>query len=224
MIITIDGPAASGKSTIARMVAEHLSFYYLNSGLLYRAVTYILIHNHQYTHQALQSVSQKDIDECTDIKRIFYSYCPQEGSTVLYDNKDITRFLKDPQIDQCVSIISPQKLVREALSHLQRAIADNHDVVVEGRDVGSVVFPDADYKFFLTASLEVRAERWRKYQAKKGNLYSLEEVKELIEHRDSSDKTREISPLMVPAQAITIDNSLLTLEGTMLEILKHVKN
>lgn len=224
MIITIDGPAASGKSTIARMAAEHLNFYYLNSGLLYRAVTYILIHHHKYTQQTLQSVTQKDVDECTDIKRIFYAYTPQEGSTVLYDNKDITGFLKDPQIDQSVSIISPQKLVREALSQLQRAIADNHDVVVEGRDVGSVVFPDADYKFFLTASLEVRAERWRNYQAKKGNLYSLEEVKELIEHRDLSDKTREISPLVVPAQAITIDNSDLTLEETMLEILKHIKN
>ncbi len=224
MIITIDGPAASGKSTIARMAAEHLNFYYLNSGLLYRAVTYILIHNHKYTQHQLREVVQKDIDECTDIKRIFYAYNPQEGSTVMYDEQDITRFLKDPQIDQCVSIISPQKIVREALSDLQRAIAKSHDVVVEGRDVGSVVFPHADYKFFLTALLEVRAERWRKYQEKKGNSYSLDQVKELVAHRDSNDKSRKISPLMVPAQAITIDNSNLSLQETVQQILKHIKN
>ena len=96
MIITLDGPAASGKSTIARMTAEHLDFYYLNTGLLYRAVTYVLIKNYEYSQQDLKTVKKEDIDACTDITRIFYSYTPQEGSTVLYDNQDITRFLKDP--------------------------------------------------------------------------------------------------------------------------------
>lgn len=224
MIITLDGPAASGKSTIARMTAEHLDFYYLNTGLLYRAVTYVLIKNYEYSQQDLKTVKKEDIDACTDITRIFYSYTPQEGSTVLYDNQDITRFLKDPIIDKSVCIISPQKNVREALSRLQRAIAQAHDIVVEGRDVGSVVFPDADYKFFLTASLEVRAQRWRKFQEKKGNLYSLKEAQGLVEERDVKDRSRKHSPLVVPVQAIMIDNSNLTLEGSVEEILKHIRN
>ena len=224
MIITIDGPAASGKSTIARMTAEHLSFYYLNTGLLYRAVTYLLINKHEYSQQDLTTIKDGDVSEYTDIKRFVYSYTAQEGSVVIYDNQDITGFLKDPLIDSSVSLISPQKNVREALSHLQRESAQDHDVVVEGRDVGSVVFPHADYKFFLTASLEVRAQRWRKYQDEKGNYYSLDRVKELVEQRDLQDKTRKISPLVVPSKAITIDNSKLTLEESIQEILKHINN
>lgn len=224
MIITIDGPVASGKSTIARMTAEHLNFYYLNTGLLYRAVTYILLNLHGYSQKDLASVQAEDIKNCIDIKRFFYSYTAREGSTVVYDNNDITRFLKDPLIDKSVSIISPQKAVREALSNLQRSIAQDHDVVVEGRDVGSVVFPSADYKFFLTASLEVRAQRWQRYQQKKGNDYPLKQVKELVQQRDLSDKNRKISPLRVPDQAIIVDNSNLTLQETVQEILKYIKN
>lgn len=224
MIITIDGPAASGKSSMARMTAESLNFYYLNTGLLYRAFTYILLNHHNYNQKKLASVKAEDIAQCADIKRIFYSYTPQEGSKVVYDNNDITPFLKYPLIDQSVSVISPQKLVRQALSNLQRAIAKDHDVVVEGRDVGSVVFPKADYKFFLTASLEVRAQRWQQYQEKQGNFYSLDQVKELVEHRDLNDKNRKISPLVVPAQAIIVDNSNLTLQETVQEILKYIKN
>lgn len=224
MIITIDGPVASGKSTIARMTAEHLGFYYLNTGLLYRAVTYILLNLHDYSQKDLTDVKEEDIKECIDINRFFYSYTAQEGSTIVYDNNDITRFLKDPIIDKSVSIISPQKAVREALSNLQRSIAQDHDVAVEGRDVGSVVFPHADYKFFLTASLEVRAKRWQQYQEKKGNNYSLDQVKELVEQRDLNDKSRKISPLKVPDQAIIIDNSDLTLKETVQEILKYIKN
>lgn len=224
MIITIDGPAASGKSTVARMIAEQLDFYYLNTGLLYRAVTYILIKKHSYTQETLKAVQAEDIAQCVDMNRFFYSYTPQEGSTVLYDTVDITRFLKDPLIDQNVSLISPQPLVREALSHLQRAIAKDHDVIVEGRDVGSVVFPHADYKFFLTASLEVRAQRWRRYQEKKGNIYSLQEAQERVEERDHQDQTRAHSPLVVPANAIIVDSSDITLQESVQEILKHIKN
>lgn len=224
MIITIDGPVASGKSTIARMSAEHLDFYYLNTGLLYRAITYILLNLHDYTQKDLAAVKAEDISKCIDINRFFYSYTAREGSTIVYDNNDITGFLKDPLIDKSVSIISPQKAVREMLSNLQRSIAKDHDVVIEGRDVGSVVFPNADYKFFLTASLEVRAKRWQSYQVKKGNSYSLDQVKELVEQRDLNDKTRKISPLKIPEQAIIVDNSSLSLQETVQEILKYIKN
>ncbi|MFT6765245.1 MAG: cytidylate kinase [Alteromonas naphthalenivorans] len=224
MIITIDGPAASGKSTISRMTAENLTFYYLNTGLLYRAVTYLLMHQYDYTKQTLTSVQNDDLVACTDATRFFYLYSSSNGPSIVYDNKDITDFLKDPVIDQYVSLISPQASVREALSNLQRAIAHTHDVVVEGRDVGSVVFPDADYKFYLTASLKVRAIRWQAYQEKKGNTYSLEQSMDRVEQRDLQDKNRAHSPLVVPDKAITIDNSNLTLKESVQAILKHIKN
>lgn len=224
MIITIDGPAASGKSTIARMTAESLHFYYLNSGLLYRAVTYLLMNTQGYTKKQLSAVISEDLEQCTDINRFVYSYDAVQGSVILYDEKDITSFLKDPIIDQCVSIISPQMIVRESLSELQRSIAGSHDTVVEGRDVGSVVFPDADYKFYLTASLAIRGKRWQAYQEKKGKNYSLDQALERVESRDAQDKGRELSPLIVPANAITIDNSTLTLQETVQEILKQIKN
>jgi cytidylate kinase len=223
MIITIDGPAASGKSTIARMTAEKLTFYYLNTGLLYRAVTYLLMNQYGYTQQDLTAVKNDDLVACTDATRFVYSYSPIDGPSVVYNNKNITCFLKDPVIDQCVSLISPQASVREALSHLQRAIAHDHDVVVEGRDVGSVVFPDADYKLYLTASLDVRGTRWKNYQETKGNNYSLEEAKDRIGQRDLQDKSRSHSPLIIPDQAIIIDNSQLSLEESVQEILKHIK-
>jgi cytidylate kinase len=224
MIITIDGPAASGKSTIARMTAESLHFYYLNSGLLYRSVAYLLMQTQEYTQKQLAAVLVEDLEQCTDTQRFFYSYDSIHGPVILYDEKDITPFLKDALMDQCVAIISPQKIVREALSELQRSIAKSHDSVVEGRDVGSVVFPDADYKFYLTASLDVRSKRWQAYQEKKGTLYSLKEAAERVESRDSKDRGRELSPLVVPANALTIDNSTLTLEETVQEILRHIKN
>ncbi len=224
MIVTIDGPAASGKSTVARMVAEALHFYYLNTGLLYRAVTYILLTTYQYSQKDLSAVSAQVLQDCIDPQRLLYSYDPLNGSTVMYDGVDITSFLKDPMIDQSVSVISPQKIVRENLSELQRAIAKKHDVIVEGRDVGSVVFPHADYKFYLTASLEVRAQRWKTYQESKGKLLSLKQALELIADRDARDKGREISPLVVPQNATVIDNSELTLDQTLQVFLAYIRN
>src|SRR3989338_8419650 len=101
MIITIDGPAASGKSTVARMLAESFNFYYLNTGMLYRAVTYLLMYEQGYIEEKLTAVDKQDLAKCTDEGRFFYSYCPEKGATILYDHQMITPFLKDPLIDKC---------------------------------------------------------------------------------------------------------------------------
>lgn len=224
MIVTIDGPSASGKSTVARMVAESLHFYYLNTGLLYRAVTYILLTTYQYSQKDLSDIKTQALQDCIDPQRLLYAYDPLNGSVVMYDGVDITAFLKDPLIDQAVCVISPQKLVREKLSELQRTIAQKHDVIVEGRDVGSVVFPHADYKFYLTASLEVRAQRWRSYQEGKGKSLTLRQALESLADRDARDKGREISPLVIPHNAIVIDNSELTLDQTLQVFLAYIRN
>lgn len=224
MIITLDGPAASGKSTVARLVAHSLGFYHLNSGLLYRAVTYILLDVFKYDQKKLKAVVEGDLKMCVDQDKLVYEYDQQEGPRVFYNGKIITPFLKTPEIDRAVSLISPQKHVRETLSMLQRALAKQHDIVVEGRDVGSVVFPDAQYKFYLTASLKVRAGRWQLYQSKKGISCSFENAQETLNLRDTRDKDRSISPLVIPTGAIVIDNTDLSLDETVAEVLKFIKN
>lgn len=224
MIITIDGPAASGKSTIARALAKKLHFYYLCSGLLYRSLSYLLLNVHRYTVQNLDAVTQKDIDYCFDQKRFSYQYDEINGEHIFYDGNDITPYLKDRLIDQVSSIISVNKTMRHAVTQLQHIIASTHDIVTDGRDVGSVVFPQAEYKFFITASVEIRAKRWQKDQEKYGNYFSLQEAIAAITDRDERDKGRLIAPLVVPAGAIVVDTSDLTVEQAIEKIINIVDN
>lgn len=220
MIIAIDGPTASGKSSVAKALAEQLNFYYLNTGMLYRAVTYLLVTYFDYTQITLSAVQSEHLMACTDKHNFQYGYNPVTGVSIAYQGSVITQYLKDANIDILVCIISPQPLVRDHLSALQRMIAQQHDVVVEGRDVGSVVFPHADRKFYLTASLEVRAQRWQKDQEKQGNVYSLEEAQERVHFRDSKDINRSHSPLVIAQDAIIIDNSWLSFEQTVETFMK----
>jgi cytidylate kinase len=223
MIITMDGPVASGKSTIARIIAHKLGYYYLNSGLLYRALSYVLITMRGYTVETLNELKQKDIDYCFDTARFSYRYDEQNNERIFFHNQDITSYLKDRMIDQVASIISVNAQVREAITHIQHRIADDHNIVTDGRDVGSVVFSHADYKFFVTASLEVRAQRWQKDQQEKyGNHLSLSEAIAIITDRDERDKTRVIAPLIVPVGAIVIDTSNMTIEQTIEKIIEII--
>ncbi len=123
--------------------------------------------------------------------------------------------MKDASIDILVCVISPQPLVRDHLSEVQRLIAHKNNSIIEGRDTGSVVFPEADYKFYLTAALPVRAARWQNDQAKLGNKYSLAECQECVQFRDTKDVTRSHSPLVIPQDAIIVDNSDLNFEQTV---------
>lgn len=222
MIITIDGPVASGKSTVSRILADKLGFYYLCSGLLYRAVAYLLVNRCGYTPATLTAIHIEDIKLCTDSTKLRYEYDMLSQERVFFDNDDITFYLKDKFIDHITSIVSVNKDVRSAVTSMQREIASHYDIVTDGRDVGSVVFPDAQVKFFVTASVAVRAERWRKDQERYDNYVSAQEAIQLITERDNRDKNRTIAPLIIPDNAIVIDTSLLNVEQTIMKMKESI--
>ena len=152
-------------------------------------------------------------------------YNEQNNEHIFFNHIDITSYLKDRIIDQLASIVSVNMHVRHAVTAMQHTIAADHNIVTDGRDVGSIVFPQADYKFFVTASMQVRAERWRKDQEEKyGNYFSLQEAITIITDRDERDRTRMIAPLIVPVGAIVIDTSDMTIEQTIERILAYVRN
>lgn len=232
MIITIDGPSASGKSSLARKLANELGIYYLNSGLLYRALAFILINKFNYSDAKLKNINIVDIDLIlSELKYYFNVSVEAQGAksdgkteSIKYQEVDITPFLKTPHIDQIASILSENKLLRLSLLDYQRNFSKENDLVTDGRDCGSVVFPDADVKIFLTASIQVRALRWQKEMKLKGLQYSLQECEQLISERDKRDQEREIAPLIIPKDAIVLDNSDLNQEETFnkaLEIIQH---
>ncbi|OGB83025.1 cytidylate kinase [candidate division TM6 bacterium RIFCSPHIGHO2_12_FULL_32_22] len=220
MIITIDGPSASGKSSLAKLIAQKLGLIHLNSGLLFRAVAYILITYFGYSEETLIYVTKKDID------KIFshdFEYVSDNGKgRIIYDNRDLTPFLKSKQIDQGASLVSTVPYVRETLLQFQRDFAKTNFLVADGRDLGSVVFPNANFKIYLTASSEVRAERWRQAQLEKGKKYTQEQALEEITVRDNRDQARSIAPLVIPKDAIVIDNSNMSLEETAAHIMQQL--
>ncbi|MCK4265585.1 (d)CMP kinase [Candidatus Babeliales bacterium] len=219
MIITIDGPAASGKSTVARVLASKLNSYYLETGLLYRAVAYILIEKNNKAFEDFKTLSEEDLNFISDIS---YKYI-NGSARIFFHKEDITDLLHSSVSSKGASIVSAVKNVRRALLELQRDISKHYDIVADGRDCGSVVFPDADYKFFLTASLEVRAKRAFSDSKRKNKDFSLEDIKKSLAARDKRDKEREISPLIIPKDAVVVDNSELDADETIEEFLKHIK-
>jgi len=220
MIITIDGPAASGKSTLGRMLAKKLDYYYLYSGLLFRALAYLLINKGGYREDDLYNAHADDVTKYLDPERFLYRYNDQFQESVFFDGVDITPHLKNHFIDKMASILGTSNPVRDFLANLQRHIARKHsDIVVDGRDEGSIVFPAANVKFFLTASLEMRAERWRHEQKKIGNDFSQEKAIEIIRERDKRDEDRKANPLIIPDDAIIVDNSYLNPEDALKKML-----
>ena len=219
MIITIDGPSASGKSTVARLVAQKLDIFYLSSGMLFRALAYALAHYYGYTAETIPSVTQEDLDQLRRKYTISYYYDSHGVMKLSINTVDITSLLKSPEIDRLASCIAVNPLVRDDLTRLQRTIAHKHSVVVEGRDTGSVIFPHADFKFFITASLPVRALRFQADQQKKGNSISLHQAIAELKARDERDSNRELAPLVIPHGAQVIDNSNLTVEQVVEKLL-----
>ncbi len=216
MIITIDGPAASGKSTIARALAHKLGYYYLNSGLLYRAVAYLLTQVYGYTKKKLEEqIPEHELLRMIEATPLVYTYDQEEQEKVWLADANVTPFLKDSSIDSLASLVSCQKTVRVFLHHIQISLALHYDLVADGRDCGSTVFPYADHKFYLTASLPVRAIRWQADQAKRGHPYTLDESLLALNERDKRDLSREHAPLQVPKNALVIDSSKLSIEQAL---------
>jgi len=222
MIITIDGPVASGKSSVAKKIASVLNIYYLNTGLLYRAVAYLLAQRNAADGLDLSKISieEQDLDF---VESIEYAY--SDGKTqILFDGQDITANLILASVDRAASVVSSNKNVRAALLGLQRKIAVEHDLIADGRDCGSVIFPNADFKFFLTASLDARASRVLSDVARKVDAsIDIELIKKQIEERDKRDMEREVAPLVVPTGAIIIDSTELDFDGVIQKFLDVVK-
>lgn len=209
MVITIDGPTGSGKSTIAVQLAQKLGYYYLNTGFLYRGISYLLLTKYGYTLDKLAHPAHDDIEEILDPSRFHYTYDAGVAG-VLYDGVSLTPYLKNKENDQASSIVSGNSMVREALLDYQRNFAKQYNVVTEGRDTGSVVFPHAEVKVFLTAQEQVRAERWQHMQQARGKAYSLDQALQEITQRDLRDSSRDIAPLSVPAGATVLDSTHLS--------------
>lgn len=213
-IITIDGPAGSGKSTTAKKVADVLSFTYLDTGALYRAIAYFAIENGYANNFDLLIQHLNDIN-------IDISY--QQGvTTVILNGKDISSKIRTLEVSSLVSPISAIPEVRDFLLSKQRAIAEYSNVILDGRDTGTVVFPNADLKIFLVADLKKRAERRLKELQELGQTVTLDEVMENLRKRDEADSSRTIAPLKKAEDAIEIDTSNLTIEQQVEKVLELV--
>lgn len=221
MIITIDGPVASGKSSIAKELGKRLGLFYLNTGLLYRAVAYILVHELRKSVK-LDVPFEVAPEELSFIKDIRYEFIENEPH-LFFKDEDISAFLSDASYGQIASIVSSSKSVRESLLNVQRNIGEKYNIVADGRDCGSVVFPKADYKFFLTANVDSRVRRVLSDPSRKVEDKDYACVKQEVETRDKRDEERAVSPLIVPNDAIFIDNSSLDFEQTIQTFLRYIK-
>lgn len=214
MIISIDGPAGSGKSTIADVLAEKLGFIHFNSGSLYRAITAYALKNNI------------DIDETTAdylSKLKLETKFENNVQHTHVEGEDYTPYLRDFKVSKFSARIGTLAPVRATVDACQREFASTHNVVIEGRDIGSFVFPNAEYKFYLDCDVKERAKRRFKEEQLKGTNVTLEAVEAQLKERDKSDLERKVAPLVVPKGAIRIDSSKLTIDEVANEMLSHIK-
>ena len=214
-IIAIDGPAASGKSTLAKYLADKLGYLYVDTGAMYRAITYyVLEHKIENDENAVIEAA----------KNINLTLQYGNGRTSVFINgNDVTEFIRSPEVNAKVSDISKIKEVRTEMVKLQQKFGENNNLVVEGRDTTTVVFPHADLKIFLTAEAKERALRRYLEFKEKGIETSIEEVEKSINNRDTIDSGREISPLKKAEDAVEIDSTNLTVEQEIERIVNRVE-
>lgn len=214
--IAIDGPAGAGKSTIARKVAKELSFIYVDTGAMYRAMAYYLLKNH------VSGENHKEIEEKCQGAEI--SICYENGEQqVLLGEENVTSYLRTEEVGKMASVSSANGKVREKLLSLQRNLAAQNDVVMDGRDIGTTILPGADVKIYLTASADTRAQRRYQELIQKGETCDLEEIKRDIIARDERDMNREVSPLKQAEDAVLVDSSKMGIEEVTEEIIRIYK-
>ena len=214
MVIAIDGPAGSGKSTTAKFAAEKLGFIHINTGAMYRGI-------------ALKCIQENvNIDNPSQLNHLLantqFKFAKESGSTLVMDGVDISAEITSVQVTDFVSYVSTISAVREKLVQYQRDMAEGIDVVLEGRDIGTVVFPNAEYKFFLVADIHERAKRRKKEMDAKGEVVSLEELTSEMEERDRKDSTRKHSPLKKAEDAVEIDTTGISIEEQVNRIVEIV--
>ena len=216
--IAIDGPAGAGKSTIARRLAKDLGFYYVDTGAIYRTVAYFL---------DLWGVSPKDIDgveRYIDELTLNIAYDEEGLQHMIMNGMDVTNDIRTPEISQKASLVAAHGVVREMLLDMQRDLAKEYNVVMDGRDIGTVVLPKATVKIFLTASPEVRAQRRTDELTAKGQKANYKQILEQIKQRDYQDTHREIAPLKMARDSIKLDTSELDIEGVLAAMKKIISD
>ena len=212
-VLTIDGPAGAGKSSVAKRLAQRLGIHYLDTGAIYRAIALIL------AEAEIQPEESEFLTEALADIRIEL----RDGGVVLVNDFDVSREIRTPRVDGLASTYSALPSVRRALLGLQQAQEKYGSLVVEGRDEGSVVFPKAPLKFFLTASPEARARRRCLERERKGEAVNYEEVLAAIRERDIADSSRELAPLIQPEGAIRVDTSDMTEDEVVEFLLSRVQ-
>ena len=210
--VAIDGPAGAGKSTIAKALAKELGFHYVDTGAIYRTLGYYF---------DLIGIGPKDIDGITKYidECVIEIEWDEDGSQHMFLNEtDVSEDIRTPEISRIASTVSAHGLVRATLLDMQRDVAKTHNVIMDGRDIGSVVLPKADVKFFLTASPEVRAQRRFEELQAKGSKDTYAKVLKEVNDRDHADMTREVAPLKQTKSHILVDTSNMTIE----EVIAHM--
>lgn len=205
MKIAIDGPAGSGKSSLAKEIAKRLGVLYIDTGAMYRAITLKLLNEDESNYEKILKNTEINFD----------------GDKIFLDGKDVSKEIRENEISNKTSEMSKKKIIRDYLVKMQREIANDRDVVMEGRDIGSVVLKDAEYKFFLTADVETRA--MRRFKQLEDNKASFDEILQDLKKRDYNDSHRENSPLIKTDDAILIDSTDLNAEETIEKIISYIK-
>lgn len=217
-IVTIDGPSGAGKSTISRGLAAKLHFTYLDTGAMYRAVGLAL------TRQGIDLADTPSLAQC--LAGIELTLIPNgdDDVRVLLNGEDVSLDIRTPEMGMAASLVSANPLVREKLTALQRRLGEKGGIVAEGRDMGTVVFPQAPYKFFLDASAEVRARRRQKQLAEKGQVVDYQEILDQISKRDHDDSRRALAPLKPASDAVVVDSSGMNPQAVIAFMLAAIAN
>jgi cytidylate kinase len=215
--IAIDGPAGAGKSTMAKTLAKELGFYYVDTGAIYRTVAYFM---------DLLGVSPKDVDgveRYIDELTIEIEYDEEGTQHMIMNGMDVSGDIRTQDISQKASLVSAHAVVRDVMLDMQRNVAKKNNVIMDGRDIGTVVLPRANVKIFLTASVEVRAKRRYDELVAKGTKADLNKIQEEIRQRDHQDITRPIAPLKQARDAILVDTSNMTINEVVTALLRIIK-
>ena len=216
MKIAIDGPAGAGKSSIAKLVAKKLSFVYVDTGAMFRTVAYYFLSQGKDPSDA-----EMVTEEC---EKISISIEYKDGAQHIFlDGTDVSTEIRQEEVGKNASVVAKNQAVRNRLLALQRQMAEKQDVIMDGRDIGTVVLPDAQVKIYLTASASVRAERRYKELVEKGETCDLKKIEEDIIARDEQDMNREIAPLKQAEDAVLVDSSYMTIEEVADKIIEIVE-
>lgn len=216
MKIAIDGPAGAGKSSIAKLVAKKLSFVYVDTGAMFRTVAYYFLSQGKDPSDA-----EMVTEEC---EKISISIEYKDGAQHIFlDGTDVSTEIRQEEVGKNASVVAKNQAVRNRLLALQRQMAEKQDVIMDGRDIGTVVLPDAQVKIYLTASVSVRAERRYKELVEKGESCNLKKIEEDIIARDEQDMNREIAPLKQAEDAVLVDSSYMTIEEVVDKIIEIVE-